>query len=101
MGVPSPVLAAWATSLLELLGGISIVIGAAVVPLSAPFAAVMATALFGIHARYGFSSIRLKSLSSTGAVFCPVTYELTLLYIAALLERALGTSTPVSVDRWI
>lgn len=79
MGIPAPVPAAWATSLLELLGGISMLIGAAVVPLSVPFIVVMATAMFGVHARYGFSSIRLKSLSATGAVFGPVGYELNLL----------------------
>jgi hypothetical protein len=61
----------------------------AVVPLSIAFTGVMLTALFGVHLRYGFSSIRLKSLGPGGAEFGPVGYELNLLYIAALLAIAL------------
>ena len=43
-----------------------------------------------MHLRYGFSSIRLKALTSAGAEFGPVGYELNLLYIAALLTLALS-----------
>jgi putative oxidoreductase len=72
MGIPAPGLMAWATSLLELLGGISLMLGAFVLPLSVPLLAVMVTALFGVHFRYGFSSIRLLAFSASGAVFGPV-----------------------------
>lgn len=101
MGVPAPVPTAWVTSLLELAGGIAVMCGAAVAPLSVPLIAVMLTAMFGVHARYGFSSIRLKSLSAAGAVFGPVGYELNLLYIAALVTLALAGTSPFSIDRWI
>ena len=101
LGIPAPVPMAWLTSLLELLGGISIMLGAAVAPLCLPLIVVMATALFGVHLRYGFSSIRLKSLSAEGAVFGPVGYELNLLYIAALVMLALAGDSPLSIDRWI
>jgi len=101
MGVPAPGLMAWATSLLELLGGISLMLGAYVLPLSLPLSVVMVTAMFGVHFRYGFSSIRLQALSASGAVFGPVGYELNLLYVAALLVLALCGPSPVSVDRWL
>jgi putative oxidoreductase len=101
IGVPAALPTAWITSLLELVGGISIMFGAAVVPLAVPFVIIMLTAMFGVHARYGFSSVRLKSLSPSGAVFGPVGYEVNLLYITALAALALGRSTPFSVDRWI
>jgi putative oxidoreductase len=101
MGIPAPGLMAWATSLLELLGGISLMLGAYVLPLSLPLSAVMVTAIFGVHFRYGFSSIRLQALSASGAVFGPVGYELNLLYVAALLVLALSGPSPVSVDRWL
>ena len=101
MGVPAPGLMAWATSLLELLGGISLMLGAYVLPLSLPLSVVMVTAMFGVHFRYGFSSIRLQALSASGAVFGPVGYELNLLYVAALLMLALCGPSPVSVDRWL
>lgn len=101
MGIPAPGPAAWLTSLLELLGGISLMLGAAVVPLSLPLAVIMAGALFGVHLRYGFSSVRLEGLSASGAKFGPVGYELNLLYIAGLLALALSGSGPLSIDRWL
>jgi len=101
MGVPAPGLMAWATSLLELLGGISLMLGAYVLPLSLPLSVVMVTAMFGVHFRYGFSWIRLQALSASGAIFGPVGYELNLLYVAALLVLALCGPSPVSVDRWL
>src|SRR6185295_8182019 len=49
IGVPAPGLMAWLTSLLEFLGGLSIMIGAFVVPLSVPLMVVMLTAMFSVH----------------------------------------------------
>ena len=101
MGIPAPGLAAWSTSLLEFVGGISLMLGAYVLPLSLPLSVVMVTALFGVHFRYGFSSIRLQAFGASGAVFGPIGYELNLLYVAALLVLALSGPSPVSVDRWL
>jgi putative oxidoreductase len=70
-----------------------------VIPLSLPLAAIMTVAMFGVHARYGFSSIRLKSITAAGAEFGPVGYEIDLLYLAAISALALAGSTPLSVDR--
>jgi putative oxidoreductase len=100
MGVPAPLLMAWTASLLELLGGAALMLGAFVAPLSIPLAVVMATAMVGVHLRYGFSSIRLQALTANGAVFGPVGYELNLLYLAALLALALGGASPLSIDGW-
>lgn len=101
IGIPAALPTAWVTSLLELAGGICIMLGAAVAPLAVPFAIIMLTAMFGVHARYGFSSVRLKSFSPAGAVFGPVGFEVNLLYLTALIALALGRPTPLSVDRWI
>ena len=101
MGIPAPGPMAWVTALLEFLGGASLMLGAFVIPLTLPLAVIMATALFGVHFQYGFSSIRLKSVTGTGAEFGPIGYELNLLYIAGLLTLALGGSSPLSVDRWL
>jgi len=99
--VPAPLPMAWATTLLELVGGAALMIGAAVPVLSLPLIAIMVTALVDVHARYGFSSIRLQQVSAAGPQFGPIGYELNLLYIAALLALALGGSSPLSVDRWL
>jgi putative oxidoreductase len=101
MGVPFPSATAWATSLLEFLGGSSIMLGALTAPLAIPMAVIMATAMFGVHAQYGFSSVRLKAITAAGAQFGPVGYEVNLLYLAALVTLAASGSTPFSIDRWL
>ena len=101
MGIPAPGPVAWSTSLLELLGGMSLMLGAAVALLALPLGAVMATAIFGVHLRYGFSAVRLLALTASGAQFGPVGYELNLVYLAGLLTLALGGAGPLSVDRWL
>jgi putative oxidoreductase len=98
MGIPAPSLAAWVTTLLELLGGISLMAGALVVPLSVPLAAVMLTAMFAVHLPNGFSSIKLRAISAAGAEFGAPGYELNLLYLAGLLTLCLGGSGPASID---
>ena len=101
MGIPAPSVAAWLTSLVEFVGGIALMVGASVAPLTLPLGAIMLTALFGVHLRYGFSSIRLKALTSSGAEFGPIGFELNLLYLAGLLALALSGPSPLSVDRWL
>jgi putative oxidoreductase len=100
MGVPAPGAMAWVTALLELLGGALMMLGAYVVPLAVPLATVMATAMLCVHLRYGFSSIRLKGISASGAEFGPIGYELNLLYMAALLTLASSGPSAFSFDRW-
>jgi putative oxidoreductase len=99
LGIPLPQLTAWVTSLIELTGGIGVMAGAFVVPLSLPLAIVMLTAMFGVHFQYGFSSIRLKAVTASGAEFGPVGYEINLLYIAGLASLALVGAGRLSVDR--
>jgi len=98
MGVPAPSLSAWVTTLLELLGGISLMAGALVVPLSVPLAFVMLTAMFAVHLPNGFSSIKLRAIGAEGPEFGAPGYELNLLYLAGLLTLCLGGSGPASVD---
>jgi putative oxidoreductase len=101
MGVPQPDLIAWVTSLLELIGGVSVMVGAFVVPLTLPLCVIMLTAMFKVHLQYGFSSIRLKAVTATGAEFGPVGYELNLLYIAGLITIAIIGPAKFSLDYWL
>lgn len=96
-----PHMMAWVTSLLEFAGGVSVMAGAFVLPLSLPLAAVMLTALFSVHLQYGFSSVRLKAVTAAGAQFGPIGYEMNLLYLAGLLALALGGAGQLSVDHWL
>lgn len=100
IGVPFPQVMAWVTALLEFFGGMSLIAGAFVLPLSIPLIAVMLTAMFSVHFQYGFSSVRLKAITGSGAEFGPVGYEMNLLYIAALLTLSISEPTRLSLDYW-
>ena len=101
LGVPDPTLVAWLTSLIELMGGVSVMLGAFVVPLAVPLSIIMLTAMFKVHLQYGFSSIRLKTVTDAGAEFGPIGYELNLLYIVGLIAVALIGPARLSVDYFI
>ena len=101
MGVPEPNLVAWTTSVFEFIGGVSIIAGAFVAPLALPLSLIMLTAMYKIHFQYGFSSVRLKSITATGAEFGPIGYEVNLLYIAGLITLALSETPRLSIDYWL
>jgi putative oxidoreductase len=98
MRVPLPHVAAWLTIGTELVGGLALLLGAFVVWASIPTAGVLLVAMVSVHLPYGFSSVKLLSVSASGAQFGPVGYELDLLYLAALLVLALQGPGPFSID---
>jgi putative oxidoreductase len=100
LGMPAPHFAAWATTLLELLGGVSIMAGIFVAAWSLPLAAVMLTAMFTVHLPYGFSSIKLRAVDATGVQFGQPGYELNLLYLVGLLTLVLAGSGNGSLGVW-
>ncbi|HSR76079.1 MAG TPA: DoxX family protein [Xanthobacteraceae bacterium] len=98
IGVPVPFLLGWATILVELIGGLLILLGA-FVPLAAiPMIVVLIVAIVSVHLPNGFSSIKLQSFDAAGAHFGPPGYETDLLYVAALIALCLGGAGPMSVD---
>jgi putative oxidoreductase len=98
--VPLPLLSAWLTTGVELFGGFAILIGAFVPLVSVPMAIVLLTALFTVHLPYGFFSVKLVEVTSTGTKFGPVGYEVIVLYLACLGALAIGGAGPLSVDQW-
>jgi putative oxidoreductase len=98
LGVPSPMLSAWLTIATEILGGVAMLVGLFVVWASIPMALVLLAAAMTVHLQYGFSSIRLLAVSSSGATFGPVGYELDLLYLTALCTLALAGPGTAAVD---
>lgn len=101
LGVPAPHLTAWVVILIELLGGLAVLLGAFVWMACIPMAAVLLVAMFTVHLPYGFSSIKLLAVTKAGAQFGPPGYEINLLYIACLAALVLGGSGPLSMDRFI
>src|ERR1700751_4126510 len=98
IGVPAPHLMAWLTILTELLGGFAVLLGAFVTLVSMPMAVVLLTAMFSVHWRYGFSSIKLLAVTPAGPQFGPPGYECNLLYLTCLVALALSGSGPLSLD---
>ena len=101
IGIPQPHFVAWVTALTEFIGGISLMAGAFVAPLALPLAVIMITAMLKVHLQYGFSSVRLKGITTAGAEFGPIGYEMNLLYITGLLTLALNQPTKLSLDHWL
>ena len=98
IGVPAPHLMAWLTILVEVFGGLMVLLGA-FVPLAAlPMAGVLLVAMFTVHWPYGFSSIKIMSVISGRAQFGPPGYECDLLYVACLAALVLGGSRPLAID---
>ena len=98
IGVPVPALMAWATILVELVGGLAVLAGAFVPLVAVPMAAVLLVATFTVHLPNGFSSIKLLAVTAAGAQFGQPGYETDLLYLACLAALVLGGSGPLAID---
>jgi putative oxidoreductase len=99
VGAPLPEVTAWASTLIEILGGLAILAGAFVAAVSVPLIVMMLVAMFTVHLRYGFSAINTIGLTADGPQFGPPGYEVNLLYIAGLLALVLGGAGLFSIDR--
>src|SRR5919197_5155516 len=58
LGVPAPHLMGWLTILVEIVGGLAVLLGASVPLASIPMAAFLLVAMFTVHLPYGFSSTK-------------------------------------------
>ena len=99
LGVSGPHFLAWSTILVELLGGLAVILGAFVPLVSLPMAAILLAAIFTVHLPYGFSSIKLIAVTEAGAQFGPPGYECNLLYLSCLAALVLGGPGPFALDR--
>jgi putative oxidoreductase len=101
IGVPAPHLMAWLTTLIEIFGGVAVLSGALIPLASLPMAAVLLVAMFTVHLPYGFSSIKLMSVTAGRAQFGPPGYECNLLYLACLAALVIGGSGPMAIDGYL
>jgi len=98
IGVPEPELMGWATIIVELVGGLAILVGAFVPLVSVPMVAILLVATFTVHLPNGFSSIKLQAVTAAGAQFGQPGYETDLLYLACLAALVMGGSGPFALD---
>jgi putative oxidoreductase len=101
IGVPAPVPTAWMVTLLEVFGGLSILIGVLITLVSIPLIASMLVAMLTVHLRFGFSSVNTIGLTASGPVFGPPGYEIDLLYVASLIALAVIGPGPLSIEGWL
>jgi putative oxidoreductase len=71
LGVPAPHFMAWFSILTELLGGLAVLLGALVPLVAIPMAALLLVAIFTVHLRYGFTSIKLMVSLATPCCMKP------------------------------
>jgi putative oxidoreductase len=100
IGVPAPYFIAWLSILTELIGGLAVLLGAFVPLVSLPMAGLLFVAILTVHLPYGFSSIKLMSVTSGRAQFGPPGYEVDLLYLACLAALVLGGCGPMAIDNY-
>jgi putative oxidoreductase len=98
IGVPAAHFMAWLTIVTELIGGLAVLLGAFVPVVSLPLAGLLFVAIFTVHLPYGFSSIKLMSVTAGRAQFGPPGYEVDLLYLACLAALVFAGSGPLAID---
>ena len=64
-------------------------------------AAILIVAAVTVHLPYGFSSIKLRSVTAAGPQFGPPGYETDLLYLAGTATLVIGGSGPFAVDQFL
>src|SRR5207244_6931267 len=96
--VPLPLANAWLVTLLEIFGGLALLMGAFVIIISIPLILSMLGAMFTVNIKYGFSAVNTIGLTTEGPQFGPPGYEINLLYIAGLVALILGGAGPLSID---
>lgn len=101
VGVPFPHIISWVSPLIELIGGLTIFLGAFVSIAAVPLIFTMLVAMFTIQINYGFSSVKTIGLTPQGPLFGPPGYEINLLYIAGLLSLILTGAGVFSVDAMV
>jgi len=97
-GVPLPLVNAWLVTLLEIFGGLAVLLRAFIARISVPLILSMLGAMFTVNFKYGFSAINTIGLTSEGPQFGPPGYEINLLYIAGLVALILGGAGLLSID---
>lgn len=84
-GVPLAHITAWLVPFVELLGGLSLILGFFVAITAIPLIITMLVAMFTVQIHYGYSSVKTIGLTPQGPLFGPPGYEINLLYIAGLV----------------
>ena len=98
LSMPAPALLAWITIVVELGGAAAVLAGWLLRVAAVPMLFVLLVAIVPVHLPNGFSSIKLQTMTATGAHFGQPGYETDLLYAACLIALMIGGSGPLALD---
>jgi putative oxidoreductase len=98
MGLPGPGALAWLIGILEVLGGIALIVGFATSIFAGLLAIEMLVAAFAVHLPAGFNFMNIRGMTEQGPQFGMPGMEVPLLYFAALVALLLGGPGPFSID---
>jgi putative oxidoreductase len=98
LGVPAPPLMSWVVTLVEVLGGLALIVGLLTWIAALLLGIEMLVALFKVHLAAGFNFVHVVGMSPQGPVFGLPGWEVNLLYLAGLAALFIGGPGPISVD---
>jgi putative oxidoreductase len=96
IGVPFPLATAWMVTVIEVAGGLALIIGVFVAIACIPLIVTMVVAMVTVHLPHGFSSVQTIGLTADGPVYGPPGFEINLLYIGALIVLAVVGPGPLA-----
>jgi putative oxidoreductase len=98
LGLPAPQLVGWGVGIVEVVGGLAMLLGAFVTVFGVLLVIDQLVALFKVHLAGGYNFVHITGMTPTGPVFGLPGYEVNLLFIAGLLTLILGGAGAISVD---
>ncbi|MGQ0714909.1 MAG: DoxX family protein [Gemmatimonadaceae bacterium] len=100
IGVARPHPLLWVISLVSMVGGLALLAGAFVRVVSIALAANVPGILIVVHWPSGFDYLKLTAVTPLGPQYGMPGFEVSVLYLAALLSLVLAGAGPYSWDAW-
>lgn len=98
IGVTRPLAVLWLISIVSFVGGVALLLGAFVRVTAIALAANVPAILFAIHWPSGFDYVKLTAVTPLGPQYGMPGFEVSVLYVAALLSLVLSGAGPYSWD---
>jgi len=99
IGMPAPDTMAWVMAIIEVGGGLALLLGAWVAISAALLTIDMLVAMWTVHLLRGFNFTNMAGATEASPTFGTPGYEVNLLYIAGLLALFLGGAGACALDR--